>query len=76
MNINLEREMSRDLTEAEWTPLFQGSVYSDVIMHALISCIDRFTVTTGAELKRLINMTGFQNMPICNDAGQAECVEV
>ena len=68
--------MSRDPVEAEWTPLFQGSIYSDVIMHTLISCIDRLTVTTGAELKRLINMTGFQNMPICNDAGKAECVVV
>lgn len=45
-------------------------------MRALISCIDRLTVTSGAELKRLINMTGFWHMPIYNDAGKADCVEV
>lgn len=56
--------------EAEWTPLFQCCIYFGVIMRALISRIDRLTVTTGAKLKRLINMTLFRHMPICNDAGE------
>lgn len=47
-----------------------------VIMHALIGCIDKLTVTTGAKLKRLINMKRFWHMPICNDVKKAEWVEV
>ncbi len=56
--------------------LFRCCICFDVIMHALIKCIDRLTVTTGAELKRFINMTGIRHMPICNDGGEADCVEV
>lgn len=37
--------------------LFRCCICSGVIMRASISCIDKLTVTTGAELKRLINMT-------------------
>lgn len=49
---------------------------ADVILHALIGCLDVLTVTTGAKLKKLINMTGFWHMSICNDARKADCVEV
>lgn len=51
-------------------------IYFDVIMHALIGRIDRLTPTTEAELKRLINMTGFWHMPISNDVGEADGVGV
>lgn len=74
--LSMSRAVICHQLEAEWTPLFQSCIYFGVIMCALISCIDRLTVTTGAKLKRLINMTGFRHMPICNDAGRDDCVEV
>lgn len=73
MNINLEHEESCDLPSAGGSV---NSIYFLLIMRALIRCIDRLKVTTGAKLKRLINMIEFWHMPICNDAGKADCVKV
>lgn len=48
ININTEPEQSRDLLKAGGTLLFRRCLCLHVIMHALISCIDRFTVASGA----------------------------